>query len=112
MCYTYFYWRIRGIRNYVAVHHIPRIHSCPAKSLQSCPTLCNPMDPMVARQAPLSMGFSRKEYWGTLPFPPPGDLPNRGIESASLMSPELDIQVGRQAGSLPLALYGKPTIHS
>ena len=30
----------------------------------------------VARQAPLSMGFSRKEYWSGLPFPPPGDLPN------------------------------------
>ena len=38
----------------------------------------------VALQAPLSMGFSRKEYWGGLPFPPPGDLPNSGIELASL----------------------------
>ena len=33
-----------------------------------------------ARQAPLSMGFSRQEYWSGLPFPPPGDLPNPGIE--------------------------------
>ena len=33
-------------------------------SLQSCPTLCDPMD--VARQAPLSMGFSRQEYWSGL----------------------------------------------
>ena len=32
----------------------------------------------VARQAPLSMGFSRPEYWGGLPFPPPGDLPDQG----------------------------------
>ena len=34
----------------------------------------------VARQAPLSMGFSRLEYWSGLPFPSPGDLPNPGIE--------------------------------
>ena len=35
----------------------------------------------VARQAPLSMGFSRQEYWSGLPFPSPGDLPNPGIET-------------------------------
>ena len=40
----------------------------------------------VACQAPLSMEFSRQEYWSGLPFPPPGDLPNTGIESTSLMS--------------------------
>ena len=43
----------------------------------------------VARQAPLSMGFSRKEYWSGLPFPPPGDLPEPGIKSTSLMFPSL-----------------------
>ena len=43
----------------------------------------------VACQAPLSMGFSRQEYWSGLPCPPPGDLPNPGIEPASLMSPAL-----------------------
>ena len=32
----------------------------------------------VARQAPLSMGYSRQEYWSELPYPPPGDLPNTG----------------------------------
>ena len=37
----------------------------------------------VAHQAPLSMGFSRQEYWSRLPFPPPGDLPNPGIKSTS-----------------------------
>ena len=37
----------------------------------------------VARQAPLSMGFARQEYWSGLPFPPSGDLPNPGIERAS-----------------------------
>ena len=37
----------------------------------------------VARQAPLSMGFSRQEYWSGLPFPAPGDLPDPGIELVS-----------------------------
>ena len=35
------------------------------------------------------MEFSRQEYWSELPFPPPGDLPNPGIEPVSLMSPAL-----------------------
>ena len=43
----------------------------------------------IAHQAPLSMGFSRQEYWSGLPFPPPGDLPNPGIKPTSLMSPLL-----------------------
>ena len=40
----------------------------------------------VACQAPLSTGFPRQEYWSGLPFPPPGDLSNPGIESTSLVS--------------------------
>ena len=59
-----------------------------AKLLQLCPTLCDPMD-CIASQAPLSMGFSRQEYWIGLPFPPPQDLPRPGIEPTSLMSPAL-----------------------
>ena len=43
----------------------------------------------VAHQAPLSMAFSRPEYWSGLPFPPPEELPNPGIEPASLRSPAL-----------------------
>ena len=43
----------------------------------------------VARQASLSMGFSRQEHWSGLSFPSPGDRPNPGIESVSLMSPAL-----------------------
>ena len=38
----------------------------------------------VAHQAPLSMGFSRQEYWSGLPCPPPGDLLNPGIKAVSL----------------------------
>ena len=37
----------------------------------------------VAHQAPLSMGFSRQDYWSGLPFPSPGDLPDAGIEPGS-----------------------------
>ena len=40
-------------------------------------------------QAPLSMGFSPQKYWSGLPWPSPGDLPDPGIKSASLMSPAL-----------------------
>ena len=46
-----------------------------------CLTLAIPRT--VARQAPLSMAFSRQEYWSGLPFPSPGDLPNPGIEPSS-----------------------------
>ena len=49
-----------------------------AKSLHSCPTPWT-----VAHQAPLSMGFSRQEYWSGMPFLPPGDLPDPGIEAGS-----------------------------
>ena len=49
--------------------------------------LCDPID--LARWAPLSMGFARQEYWSGLPFPPPGDLPDTGIEPMTLVSPAL-----------------------
>ena len=44
---------------------------------------------IVAHQAPLSMEFSRQEYWSGLPFPAPGDIPDPGIEPTFLVSPEL-----------------------
>ena len=53
----------------------------------------------VARQPPLSMGFSKQEYWSGLPFPSPEDLPDAGTEPRS---PAL------QADSLPTELRGKP----
>jgi len=43
----------------------------------------------VAHQAPLSMGFSRQEYWSGGPFPSPGGLPDPGFKPASLASPPL-----------------------
>ena len=50
---------------------------------QSCLTLDSANPWSVARQAPLSMGLFRQEYWSGLSFPPPGDLPNPEIESGS-----------------------------
>ena len=49
--------------------------------------LCNPMT--VAHEAPLSMEFSRQEYWSELPFSSPGDLPDPGIKPKSPASPAL-----------------------
>ena len=43
----------------------------------------------VAHQGPLSVGFSRQEYWSGLPCPPPGDLPDTGTKPTSLISPAL-----------------------
>ena len=63
---------------------------------QSCAALCDPVD--CSLQAPLSMEFSRQEYWSELPFPSPGDLPNPGIEPQSLTL---------QADSLPSEPPGK-----
>ena len=68
-----------------------------AQSRQSCPTLWT-----VAHQAPLSIGFSRQEYWNGLPCPPPGDLPDPGIKPESSASPAL------QVDSLPLGHGEKP----
>ena len=55
----------------------------------------------VACQAPMSMGFSRQEYWSGLPFPSPGDLPDLGIEA---WSPAL------QEDSLPSEPLGKQKV--
>ena len=57
------------------------MHAC-VLSHFSCVWLCTPID--CSPQALLSMGFSRQEYWGGLPFPLPGDLPDPGIELVSL----------------------------
>ena len=54
----------------------------------------------VARQAPLSMGFSRQEYWSGLSCPPPGDLPDPGIEPASPVS------LAWQVDLYPLSYWG------
>ena len=67
-------------------------HSVVSDSLQPCE---------LARQAPLSMRFSRQKYWSELPWPPPGALPDPEIEPTSLTSPAL------LADSLPLSCRGE-----
>ena len=59
-----------------------------------CPSSLRP------HQALLSLGFPRQEYWSGLPSPPPGDLPDPGIEPTFPASPAL------QADSLPLSHWG------
>ena len=54
---------------------------CVCSVALSCPTLCGSLD--WAHQTPLSMEFSRQEYWRGLPFPPPGGLSDPGIKPAS-----------------------------
>ena len=62
----------------------------------------------VAYQAPLSVGFSRQEYWSGLPFPPRHELPEPGIELASLMPLAL---TGRLfTTSTTWEAYGKPIL--
>ena len=62
----------------------------------------------VARQAPLSMEFSRQEYWSGLPFPAPGDLSVAGIEPTSPAS-SLSCLLHWQEDSLILQHQGSPT---
>ena len=70
-----------------------------AQSLQPCPTLCSLWT--VDHQVPMSMGFSRQNYWSGLPCLPPGDLPEPGIKSTSV-APAL------QLDSLLLSHWGTP----
>ena len=61
----------------------------------------------VAHQAPLSIDFSRQEYWSGLPLPPPGDLLDLGIKPASLASPALTCKFSTSSTTweaFPLAL--------
>ena len=68
------------------------------KSLSHVPLFAAPWT--VTYQAPLTMGFSRQEYWSGLPFPSPGDLADEGIKPRS---------PAFQVDSLPTESPGKPT---
>ena len=65
-------------------------------------SFCDPMN--CSPQVPLSMGFSRQEYWSGLLCPPPGDLPDPGIELLPLAAPELP------GWFFTISLPGKPSI--
>ena len=75
---------------------ISRVKVCVCSVAQLCQNLC---DPRGCRGLLGPWGFSRPEYWSWLPCPPPGDLPNPGIEPSSL---------ALQVNSLPSESPGKP----
>ena len=85
-------------------HHIVVDSLNDSPTLMQCPVLSDSLwlHMTVARQAPLSMGFPRQEYWSGLPFPSPGDLPDPGIESESPASAD---------GFFATEPPGKPCIH-
>ena len=78
------------------------LHSCAALSRSVVSDSLRPRGLWPARLV-CPWGFSRQEHWSGLPCPPPGDLPNPGIEPRS---PSL------QVDSLPAELLGKPVLHS
>ena len=67
---------------------------------QSCPTLCDPWT--VASEAPLSMGFSRQEYWSGLTFPTPGKM-TTGMRKKTVH----DERGGKREGLLNIPLHGE-----
>ena len=68
-------------------HPIFSLHACVLSCFSRVQLFVTPRT--VAHQSPLSVGFSRQEYWRGLSFPPPGNLPNPRIEPTSFPSPEL-----------------------
>ena len=84
------YSLLEGLKACLSLAKFYLTHGGDGLVTKSCTTLATPQT--IACQAPLSMGFSRQEYWSGLSFPSPGDLPDPGIEPGS---PAL------QADSLP-----------
>ena len=116
-----YYINIRFLQNPVLLRYaLPTtcpLYTKPCLAAYSCLILCNPMDcspptvdcrtvahlpPGLEPRVLCPWGFSRQEYWGELPCPPPGDLPNSGIEPRS---PTL------QVNSLPFEPLGKPILY-
>ena len=87
----------RGVCVCVCACMYVSMHACMVSCVQLFETPWN-----LARQAHLSMEFSRQEYWSRLPFPTPGDLPNPVIQSVALPW---------QADSLPLCHLGSQGLH-
>ena len=85
------YYRSKAIhpKNIIVLSHFSHVR------------LCDPMD--CSCQAPLSLGFCRQRYWNGLPFPPPRDLQDPGIEPTSL-----DSCIG--GGLFTTSTTGKPQI--
>ena len=82
----------------------PSTHAC----MLSCSVMSDSVTPwIVAHQAPMSMGFSKQEYWSGLPFPPPGDLPDPGIEPVS-PAMEADSKIFKDEDRICL-VFGSPS---
>ena len=66
----------------------------------------------ITHRAPLSMGFSRQEYWSGLPFLPPADLPDLGIQPASPVSPALagGFFITAPPGTAPVSKLHAPSL--
>ena len=86
-----------------SIGNIINVRVCQSLSRVLFPTLCT-----VACQVPLSMEFSKQEYWSGLPFPSPGDLPNPGILPRILNAGFESGSPALQADCLPTELGGKP----
>ena len=92
--------------------HTPKVtqwcygHYCVHIRVLSCFSRVQPIATIwtIVHQTPLSIGFSRQEYWSGLPFPPPGIFPTQGL------NPCLLCLLHWQVGSLPLVPPGKPMI--
>ena len=91
------FWATRKIMYALKLCYSLCMCSCILSHFSHCWLFATPWT--VAHQAPLAVGFCRQEYWSGLPCPPPGDLPDPGIESTS---PAL------QEDSLPTEPPGKP----
>ena len=90
----------KNLRYFIIQHVYNSSYVCVCAKSSS--TLCGLMN--CSLLAPQSMEFSRQEYWSRLPFPTPGDLPNLGIEPASLASPTL------AGGFFTTSTAGKPIL--
>ena len=86
--------------DYIKFQYLTHLHVCSVAQL--CPVLCDSMD--YTHQVPLSMKFSRQEYWNGLPFLSPEGLPNPAIEPTSLVSRHW------HADSLPLRHMGSSAL--
>ena len=75
-----------------------RVYAC----ARVCLVSCSATRWTAAHQAPLSVGFSRQDYWGGLPFPSPGDLPDPEIKPGSPAGGFLTIWAIREAGPLQM----------
>ena len=77
------FWRNFQFLSYCKLSFM--VHACMLRCFSCVQLFATPWT--IAHQAPLTLGFSRQEYWSGLPRPPPGDLPNTRTEPAPLPTP-------------------------